>query len=45
MDGHIALEKVSVTLGTVPQCWPHSLHLHVDWDGVDRLTFANGGEL
>lgn len=44
MDGHNVLEKVSVTLWVVPQRWPHSLHLHVGQDGVNRLTFANRGE-
>lgn len=45
MGGHIVLKKVSVTLGAVPQCWPQSPHLHMGRDGVNRLTFANEGEL
>lgn len=39
MDGQVVLEKASATL---PQCWPHSPHLHVGLGGVRRVRFALG---
>jgi len=42
MDGEAVLEEVSVTLEILPQCWTHSLHLHVGLDGVDIARFALG---
>lgn len=44
-DGHIVLEKVSVTLGVAPQRWALSLHQCMGRDGVNRLTFAIRGGL
>lgn len=42
MDGQVVLEEVSVALEVVPQCWSHSLCLHMGLDGVKRVRFACG---